>query len=499
MSQYGTFGFGFVKTITGNTGGPISPIASNLDILGSGVITISGNDITGTLTVSAPGVANEYDTDIGGPVVATAGGVLNVFGGHNITTDGTIANTIVFNLTGTTNHAVQVGDSLGSLNSLPLALDGEGLMGSTGADPFWTGSPSFSGTVTAGTGFTATTGNVAITAGNLTLPTTTSLVGQIIVNSVPFMHSYGTHNIFIGPGAGDFTLDATNSIENIGIGGLSLSNLAGTGAGEASRNTAIGYSGLLSCTVGSYNTAGGYASLQKLTIGQYNSAYGALSLNQLVSGNYCTSLGENSGFNYTTNESSNICIGYGVLGTVAESNVLRIGAGSGVGNGQLNAAFISGIYNKTIGGTSTVVLSDSTDQIGGLPAGTAAYVLTQGATAPSWQPTLPGGITWTRETGDTVAMVVNHGYINTNVALTAYTLPVTAALGTIIAVMGESAAGWQIQQNAGQNIQIGFVSTATGLGGGLQSTNQYDVVYLVCRVPDLVWSVVSSMGNILVA
>jgi hypothetical protein len=251
MSQYGIFGFESIKTITGNTGGKISPIASNLNLLGAGGITVAGNNITGTLTISGAAFASQYDTDIGGPVFPV-GGVIKVYGGNNITTNGTIAGTIVLNLTGTTNHAVQVGDALGSLNSLPVGTNGLVLTGNTGADP-------------------------------------------------------------------------------------------------------------------------------------------------------------------------------------------------------------------------------------------------------SWQPTLPGGINWTRETGDTIPMVVNHGYINTNVGLTAYTLPVTATLGTIIAVMGESSGGWQIKQNAGQSIQLGFVSTATGLGGGLQSVNQYDVVYLVCRVPDTTWSVSSSMGNILIA
>ena len=62
--------------------------------------------------------------------------------------------------------------------------------------------------------------------------------------------------------------------------------------------------------------------------------------------------------------------------------------------------------------------------------------------------------------------------------------------------MGESAAGWKIAQNAGQSVQIGNVSTTIGITGYLASSDQYDVVYLVCRVVDTTWSVVQSMGNI---
>ena len=446
-----------------------------------------------------PGSVVQHLTgDTGGLVSPDLGNNINILGGNNITVNGNpLTNTLTVNLTGTTNHTVQVGNATGSLTSLAAALTGQGLMGTTGADPSWTGSPSFSGTVTAGTGFIATTGNVAITAGNLTLPTTTSTVGQIIVNSVPFIHSYGAVNTFVGANTGNFTLDPVNATFNVGIGSNSLNKLVGTLAGNASKNTALGVSGLYNCTNGSSNTAVGYFSLSSITTGISNTGLGDSSGSNITTGNYNTCIGDDAGTNLNGSESSCIMIGYSSGGFLGQSNKLQIGNGTGTGNGEIDAAYISGIYNKTVGATSTVVLSDSNDQIGGLPSGTSGYVLTQGATAPSWQPTLPGGINWTRETGDTITSVVNHGYINTNVGLTTYTLPATAALGTIIAIMGESSGGWKIAQNAGQSIQLGAVNTTTGVTGYLASSNQYDVVYLVCRVADTTWSVVQSMGNII--
>jgi len=101
---------------------------------------------------------------------------------------------------------------------------------------------------------------------------------------------------------------------------------------------------------------------------------------------------------------------------------------------------------------------------------------------------------WTREAGTPVTMAISHGYIPTNVALTTFVLPVTASVGDIIAVVGESAAGWVITQNAGQNIQYGNASTTVGVGGSIASSNRYDTIYIVCRVADVSFSVTSSIG-----
>ena len=106
------------------------------------------------------------------------------------------------------------------------------------------------------------------------------------------------------------------------------------------------------------------------------------------------------------------------------------------------------------------------------------------------------GMPWTREVNAAVALAVNHGYINTNVGLTTFTLPALAALGTEIAIMGESAGLWTIAQNAGQNIQFGDTSTTIGVGGSLTATNAFDTIHIVCRIANTTWSVVSAVGNI---
>lgn len=109
-----------------------------------------------------------------------------------------------------------------------------------------------------------------------------------------------------------------------------------------------------------------------------------------------------------------------------------------------------------------------------------------------------GGLTWTDVTGTTQAMAVNNGYTANNAGQVTLTLPSTAAYGTIMAVAGKGAGGWKIAQNSGQTIHFGFVNTTSGVGGSLASTNQYDVVFLLCSVANTDFTVLQSIGNITV-
>lgn len=57
MSQAGVIniggsGTGVVQTLTGNTGGAVPPTAGNINVLGAGNLTVSGNAGTSTLTIS---------------------------------------------------------------------------------------------------------------------------------------------------------------------------------------------------------------------------------------------------------------------------------------------------------------------------------------------------------------------------------------------------------------------------------------------------------------
>ena len=106
-----------------------------------------------------------------------------------------------------------------------------------------------------------------------------------------------------------------------------------------------------------------------------------------------------------------------------------------------------------------------------------------------------GGANWVEATAAT-NMNASDGYI-TKIAipgLLVYTLPVVAAVGTILEVTGYSAGLWSIVQGAGQVIHFGAVDTTVGAAGSLTATNRYDSVRLLCVVADTEWTVLSSTG-----
>ncbi len=107
------------------------------------------------------------------------------------------------------------------------------------------------------------------------------------------------------------------------------------------------------------------------------------------------------------------------------------------------------------------------------------------------------GLTWNSAASGTQAMTANNGYyVNNGASVVAFTLPATAAAGTLLAIAGFSAGGWTLAQNALQNIQFGDVVTTTGTGGSLASTNQGDTVNLLCVVANTSWVALDAIGNI---
>lgn len=104
--------------------------------------------------------------------------------------------------------------------------------------------------------------------------------------------------------------------------------------------------------------------------------------------------------------------------------------------------------------------------------------------------------TWNEETGTSVSMAVDNGYVANNASLVTATLPTTAAFGSVVRVAGKGAGGWLIAQNASEIIHFGTTDTTTGAGGSLASTETHDAVELLCIVADTEWEVLSSLGNI---
>jgi hypothetical protein len=110
------------------------------------------------------------------------------------------------------------------------------------------------------------------------------------------------------------------------------------------------------------------------------------------------------------------------------------------------------------------------------------------------------GVVWTEVTGTSQSMAVNSAYIANNAGLVTLTLPSTAALGSIVWVVGKGAGLWKIAQNAGQTIHFGSNDTTTGVTGSLTATNRYDAIQLLCTTANTDWTCTGiAQGNITVA
>lgn len=291
------------------------------------------------------------------------------------------------------------------------------LMSSGGQNP----SVSLSGTVAVangGTGATTASGarnglgaaasgaNADITSlsgitGNITLPASTSAAnGNVFKSGDHFIHNYGgASNVFVGVGAGNFSLTEGN---NSGVGHRAL-QANSTGAG----NTAVGQEALTANTGGSTNTALGAVALYSNTTAHNNTAVGANSLQANSTGQNNTAIGQaalqvntagdNTAVGWkalqaSTSGSSNTAVGNGALlvnstgstniavgnlaganlttgsnnidignaGVAAESNTIRIGTA-----GTQTATYIAGIRGVTTGVANGIaVLIDGNGQLG---------------------------------------------------------------------------------------------------------------------------------------
>ncbi len=152
-------------------------------------------------------------------------------------------------------------------------------------------------------------------------------------------------------------------------------------------------------------------------------------------------------------------------------------------------------YALLAGGTSS---TGNVQQVSGL--GSAGQVLTSAGAAalPVWSALPFNSFPWTVVTGATQALAVNNGYVSADVTdPVVYTLPLSSSVGALIRITGIATGnGWEVDQDAGQYIQLGSSSTTVGATGVLSSTDANDTVELLCIEADLGWVVLSSIGNL---
>jgi hypothetical protein len=366
---------GAIETITGNSGGAVGPDSANpanINILGSGVITVVGNPGTNTLTVTPSGaIASSFPTQSGtavpsaGALTINGSGVISTSGSGStvtITPSGAIASSFITNpATGTATPSSGVLTFAGSGSTTVSAAGSTITIAST--DTGTTSFPTDSGTATPTAGAVNVLGGTAgrdintsasgstihvdlknaITLGDLSAisaasPAITLASGDLYFsgnnqsattnqfirfdsNGSDIIISFFLNNIFMGSGTGNTTMTAGQALFNIGIGNNSMAALT-TGA----RNTALGENAFGALTTGSNNIALGYAAFDGLTTGSQNTQVGASNVaSGITTGSNNTLIGFGAGDAYTGAESNNILIGSGVTGVVGESDKTKIG------------------------------------------------------------------------------------------------------------------------------------------------------------------------------
>lgn len=107
-----------------------------------------------------------------------------------------------------------------------------------------------------------------------------------------------------------------------------------------------------------------------------------------------------------------------------------------------------------------------------------------------------GGLSWNEITvvGPT-AMTQDMGYVANSASRVQLDLPVTAAFGSIIEVVGKGTGGWQINQIAGQSILEVGASTTVGASGLLTSSEAGATIRMVCITANTTWRIIGSTGN----
>ena len=347
-----------------------------------------------------------------------SGSVTSVSGGNNITITGDPAVNPTVNVSGTTNHAVQVGNASGSLTSIPVGLTGQVLTGVTGADPVFAAPPS--------SGVTSITGNTGAAQ--------TGAISLVTANSTP---------IFAGS-AGTITLDFV----------------------DANFNTLLGSSGSLAG--GQQNVSLGAFSQSGVTTGSTNSSLGTFSLIQLKTGFENLALGQRAGFNLAGAEHRNIYLANdGVLG---ESNAIRIGT-----NTFQTTVFIAGIDGVDVGSVATVV-TESGDQLGTavITAG-SGITITPGPNTITIDSTVVGGIVTIN--GDTGSVTGSTVTIQGNGATAAGSSVAFSGSGTVLTLnTTDAGANTIVGLSAGNGAITGLKNSGFGsfslssLSSGAQNT-----------------------------
>ena len=449
----------------------------------------------------------------------------------------------VFSGVTVTDAAVLVGDTANGITSIGPLTNGQLVIGSTGLDPV-------AASLTAGTGITITpgAGSISIAAASGVATTYNADSGSATPSSNILTLAGGTNGIDTTASGSTVTFNfdvteqpaiptsvatdsgtatpALNVLTILGGTGCSTSGSSSTVTNDVDTSVPTTFtadSGTATPSSNNINILGGSNGIDTVASG----ATVTINFDVTEAPTIPTSFPTPSGTAIPALNALTFANGSGVSISGSGSTVTVAVNGSTVG--QTITADTGGALSPTagnwniLGGTngidtsgsgSTITLNfDVTEQ----PAIPTSIVTDSGTATPalnSFSIVGAGGITtsasgstvtvtggasalaWTEVTGTSQAMAVNNGYILNNSGLVTATLPATAAVGQIVAVVGKGAGGWRIAQNAGDQIRLGSSASTIGVTGHIDSTNQWDCIELICTIANDEWTARSVIGNI---
>jgi len=231
-----TAGTGVVETLTGNSGGALSPTAGNINTLGTGSITIAGAG--STLTSQLTGLTNHNvlvgagtatitkvapSATSGVPLISQGAAADPIFGTAVVAGGGTGQTTL-------TNHGVLVGATTAAITQLSVGSNGQVLIGATAADPAFATLTSSDSSISFTTG--ANTLSLQVAGGSSVIKTITGNTGGAESPSSGNFNILGTGSITVAGTANTETVQLTgitNHAIQIGAGTATLTQLgAGT-------------------------------------------------------------------------------------------------------------------------------------------------------------------------------------------------------------------------------------------------------------------------------
>ncbi len=401
----GSGGAGAVITLTGNSGGAISPAAGNINILGGSGVTVAGAGSTLTISLTGGGIAiDSFIPDAGtNPVVPSGAGAVTMAGtADQITTTGGL-NTLTFSI-----PAVFIAP--GSIQSTTSLTVGTNIT-ATGGNASFGG-----GTFTVATGVnainisadaSATSVNIASGAAvkTLVLGSTTgasistlqSGSGGISINS-----NGGALAILSGVGAMSISADAAATTLNIGTGGAAKTVTLGSSNTTSTTNIQAGSGGinidgvtLINDSVNSNTSINTGTSTGTVTIG--NAAAGAINVDTAAG----ISLDAATASNFTITGAADLTVSSSagsvvISGGEAVADAIQLTAGNAAGGVRVNVG--TGLFN--VNGNLNFVTAGNKIQSANVGSGAAAGANSFGTA------TLTGGTVTVATTAVTASSII---------------------------------------------------------------------------------------------